>query len=399
VAAAISVVMAMPAAVRAQNESDPSEQARVRIGVLAFTPSITVSNFGIESNVFNEAANPKGDLTATVSPEIALWIGKGRVRFAGASRLDSIHFKEYSGENSVNTINTARLEFPFNRVRAYLSGLFLAVTERPDFEVDTRARREQSSLEAGVSIRASGRTWMRLAVVENDVTFAEQRGLGVPDLRESLSRQGRILRGGLDYALTPLTTFVLDVDREQTEFRFSPERDANGIRITPGFTFKPHALLSGALRVGVLKFTPVDPRAKDYMGTTASVDLRYLGVGDTEIVGGVQRDLFYSADAQTYYLQTGVSVGMTRYLSAQWSVSAGAAKTWLAYSPAVALIVVTPMQLSRPDEVVSLSAAVSRRVAGARIGAAVVFAHRDSDRPSGRYDNFRLVGTVSYGAR
>src|SRR3989442_5452601 len=52
----------------AQSGSDPASEAPMRLGPLALTPSVSLTNFGIDSNVFNEVDNPKRDFTATLSP-------------------------------------------------------------------------------------------------------------------------------------------------------------------------------------------------------------------------------------------------------------------------------------------------------------------------------------------
>ena len=55
----------------AQDDVDPAEAARFRIGALRFTPSIAVSNLGVDSNVFNEADEPEARTrTAAVGPAV-----------------------------------------------------------------------------------------------------------------------------------------------------------------------------------------------------------------------------------------------------------------------------------------------------------------------------------------
>ena len=67
----------------AQDDVDPAEAARFRIGALRFTPSIAVSSLGIDSNVFNQAENPRQDSTAAVGPAVDLWLRGGRSYLSG----------------------------------------------------------------------------------------------------------------------------------------------------------------------------------------------------------------------------------------------------------------------------------------------------------------------------
>jgi putative beta-barrel porin BBP2 len=381
----------------AQTE-DAADSARVRWGALAFTPSLALTNVGIDSNVFNEAENPKSDFTATISPQVDLWLRMGRARLSGGSRVETVFFRQYSGQSSLNTVNTGRLDFHLNRFRPYVAGSFLRLTERPGVEIDVRAERQQTEVELGMLVRLTPKLWG--TVSERHVTTAYERDafFGGRGLQQSLNRSAGIRRAGVEYDVTPLTRMTIHVDQELTDFEFSPERDGKGFRLTPGLEFKPHALVSGRLRVGVLRYTPSDPGVAAFTGPTASVDLRYLGASDTEVVGSVDRDLFYSIDTQRYYVQTGVNLGVTRHVTARWSVTTGASSIWLAYSPAS---FGPDASLSpRPDQVLSASVGLGYRVGNAaRTGFAVAYSHRTSDRAWEQYDTLRFFGTLTYGAR
>ena len=52
---------------------------RVRLGPLWLSPTIELTNLGIDTNVFNEPqeSNPKQDFTLTVVPKTQLWIRIG----------------------------------------------------------------------------------------------------------------------------------------------------------------------------------------------------------------------------------------------------------------------------------------------------------------------------------
>jgi hypothetical protein len=58
---------------------DPAT-VRMRIGPLGVTPRFELTNFGVDTNVFNEPtdADPKEDVTATFTPSVDLWLRMGR---------------------------------------------------------------------------------------------------------------------------------------------------------------------------------------------------------------------------------------------------------------------------------------------------------------------------------
>ena len=81
----ISVLLIGSASVSAQTQDDPIERTRFQVGPLGLTPSIALTNFGVDSNVFNESEHSKSDFTFTVSPQLDAWLRAGRWRLRVAS--------------------------------------------------------------------------------------------------------------------------------------------------------------------------------------------------------------------------------------------------------------------------------------------------------------------------
>src|SRR5213593_4931260 len=88
----------------AQTTQDPWSQARVHIGPLALTPAISLTNVGIDTNVFNESADapPKRDFTMTVQPKTDAWLHVGRSLVSGNVTEDLVYYNTYVSERSVN---------------------------------------------------------------------------------------------------------------------------------------------------------------------------------------------------------------------------------------------------------------------------------------------------------
>ncbi len=51
---------------------------------------------------------------------------------------------------------------PFNRVRPYVGGSFLATRQRPSFEIDARSRRRELRATAGVDVQLTRVTSVRV---------------------------------------------------------------------------------------------------------------------------------------------------------------------------------------------------------------------------------------------
>jgi hypothetical protein len=369
-------------------------------------PAIGITNVGLDSNVFNEATDPKSDITATVAPSAQLWLRMGRAQVSGNTRLDAIFFKQYTGQGTVSTMNSGRLDFAFNRVRPFVSGSFLRLHDRPSPEIDVRAQRIEQAVTAGVAVRLAPRTSARVAITRNSVTFGDA-GIGT-SLGQELDRSQQLRTVGLQYELTPLTMLLVDVQQEHTRFKSASDRNANGIRLFPGLIFKPTALVGGDVHVGYLTYTPEDPRVPRFSGIVAAVNVRSIIAGVNEVSVAIERDLSHSVEAQVYYVLTRASVTMTRQLNRRWSVSGSVSRQWLGYSSVVrggaatatdgasALDLVT----TRPDTVTSAGLGVGFRLTdSARMSLAAGYAHRDAELASGRYDNLRSLASVTYAVR
>ena len=74
-------------------QSDPTDpgaaRGRVQLGPLGLTPSVALTNLGIDTNVFNEVDDPKSDFTFTVSPQVdaSLRLRRARLRVMVSMRV------------------------------------------------------------------------------------------------------------------------------------------------------------------------------------------------------------------------------------------------------------------------------------------------------------------------
>jgi hypothetical protein len=414
---ACAIAAATCAETLAQAASDSATPARIHIGPLSVAPTLALTNLGRDSNVFNEARDSKSDLTATLAPSAQLWLRMGRAQLSGSTHLEAIFYDQYSRQGTVSTMNTSRLDMVFNHLRPFVSGSFLRLHDRPSAEIDARVQRVEQALKMGASLRLASRTSATVSFEQNSVSFGGREGVLGSSLRHELDRSQQLRGVGLLYELTPLTTLVVEVQEEQTRFQFAGDRNATGIRLFPGFVFKPRALVSGDVHVGFLRYSPADPRVPRFAGVIAAVNVRSIIAGANELTLAVDRDLSQSIEAQVYYVQTRASAAMTRQLNDRWNLSVGLSRLWLSYSsgaPGAVLATGAPVGstsaadgasafeivATRPDTVSGVGFGVGYRLTrSARVGFSVGFAHRDAALASGRYDNLRTLTSVTYAAR
>jgi hypothetical protein len=382
----------------AQEAADPFETARFRLGPVRFTPVFEITSIGHDSNVFNEAEDPKSDTTAAFGPTVQLWMRPAGTRLSARVGGQYLYFREFANERSWNTRNEVRWEVPLARVTPFVEGNFVNSQERQGYEIDARARRTDHGFTAGSALRLSGKTSFVVSHRRSNVEYDEDETFQSASLGEALNRQEDLTRIQFRYELTPLTTLVVDTDVVRDRFDLNDVRDADSVRVLPGFELHPLALISGRVFVGFRQFDPLSSGLPDYRGVVASVDATYILLGSTRFQFKVDRDVVYSYEAlRPYYalLDTGVTV--TQRVTHAWEVVGRASRQTLAYRHVQAPIAGDPGS----DRGRTLGGGIGYRIGEAlRVGVDANHYSRRSEFDSGRnYDGVRVFGSISYGIR
>lgn len=284
---------------------DPEQAGRFRLGFIRYTPSINISNVGVDTNVFNELEDPKDDFTAWFGPKAEFWSRLGpRARVYGSTSLEYQYFHEYDSQRSFGTANVARLEVDLGRLTPFFEGNYTNTRVRPGYEIDERARREDYGGRAGLAVRVLSKTKLVGWASSNAYRFDASTAFEAENLSYALDRDTKAFGGGLQVELTPLTTLLVDAETGEDRFLTSPERDADSVRAMGGFRFKPFALIDGSVLVGVRSFETLSPLVPNFDGVVAAVDLGYT-LRSTRFSGQYNRDITYSYEnIEPYYLQT-----------------------------------------------------------------------------------------------
>jgi hypothetical protein len=115
------------------------------MGPLAWTPTLTLRDAGVDSNVFNspEAEIPKQDVTGTLTPAVDSVLTLGVMQLATQGRADFLYFERYTNERAINGRIAGRMQFPTTRVHPVLTGSWEHAKERNGNEIDIRAPRKK----------------------------------------------------------------------------------------------------------------------------------------------------------------------------------------------------------------------------------------------------------------
>jgi hypothetical protein len=395
------LTLGFAATARAQTVVDFNGQPRVTLGPVGLTPAVSLSNVGIDNNVFNAADDPKQDFTATLVPSLDTWVRAGRLAARLRSTLNVVYFRQFADQRGLNTAQDLTVALRVHRVTPFVNAKYLNTRERPSIDVDTRVRRSNSNFGAGLQAALGSRISWRLEGQRQRTDFAEDAVYLGTSLNQQLNETAVSINSSVSYAVTPLTSLVFSAQQQRDRFDLSPLRNADTLRLSPSVEFAPTALIRGRAAVGVRAFNAKDPRVPDFTGLVASIDLGYTYRGSTQLTFRADRDVAYSFSPDApYSVQTSLSGLVTHRLGPTWDVTASAGRQHLDYR---ALDGATPRVDG--DPLAALSGTGSAFVYGA--GAGLRFGHGSrmgfnvdySKRPaglSGRYENLRYYTTVSY---
>jgi hypothetical protein len=393
---AVAVVSLFAARALAQETPDPFSTARMHLGPVAFTPTLVVSDVGIDANVFNDWENPKQDFTATVGSQADAWLRLGRARVNGRGSLRLLYFNKYASERSVNGDGAARVELPLTHLKPYASASYLTTRERFGFEIDARARHYERAFTVGLDVPVTSRTTIGVSVRRTDISYAADAVFLGTYLRDVFNRKLQTLGASLRYKLTPLTALVLQADAESARFRFSPGRDSDTLRVMPGVEFSTFALINGSASVGFRKLDMLGPGMPDYRGPVAAVELGYTLLGATRFSVRAERDAYYSFEIESpYYVLDGVTGSITQHVTGAWDVVARAGRQRLDYRCLSAECTTTT---SREDLVTSYGGGFGYRVGStARVGLNIDSSRRHSPAATRDYEAVRIGTFLTYG--
>jgi hypothetical protein len=366
----------------------------VRFGPLGLSPTLTITNFGTDSNVFNDSVNPQSDFTMTVTPRVQAKLRTGRTVLSGTLATGLNYFRTFSDERSVDYSTDVRADVDLGRFQPYASASRLDTHDRLNAELDIRAPRIQTDLSGGARLRLTARTGVVAGFRHSTLKFDEASIFDGVALSQTLDSGIDIVEGGLEFYLTPLTTLSVVASGQQDRFERSPERDADTLRIMPSVRFEAPAIIEGTFGIGYRRFDGLDPALPDYAGLVFKGTLAHTFAERTRVELHLSRDVQYSfEELEPYYLMTGFRVTLSQVVRESIDVRGAVGRERLDYRAEE-----SPTEDPRRDRADVFSAGAGYRFqSNIRIGVDVEYARRASDRADRAYDRTRLLGSFSYG--
>jgi hypothetical protein len=304
----------------------------VSVGALKLTPSVDVSQIGYDSNIFNDAVNPRGDMSMQIVPASDFVLRLGRARLSGRSAVSFTYFREYTTQRSFDTSQEAAFEIDLNRVTPRVTATYVSGKQRQGLDIDVRVRRTRVAASAGFAARVSPKVQIGAEVTAGRDAFDDAAIADGVRLHDTLTRRLEGAVADVSYAITPLTTIVVPVQVEREDFLYDPIRGSTSVRVAPRVEFKPTALIAGSASVGYRRVTPTTAFVEEFSGLVGAVDLAYTLHGSTRLSLNAGRDLEYSFRPDfPSFLVTGVGLSVRQRLTRSWDAHGSFGRLQLDY--------------------------------------------------------------------
>jgi hypothetical protein len=401
IAAAFAVaLLAAPVAYAQSVVGDGPDPAlvRLRVGPVWIHPTISIPNIGIETNVFNDPPNltPRSDFTFTVSPQADLWLRLGRTWLSGVVAEDAVWYQTYATERSTNNTYKISWKAPLNRLILTTNATWLSTRARPDFEIDTRAQRNEPTYTGSAEVRGFPKTYIGIRGSWNQVKFDENAAFNGSSLPDQLDRTTTSAAITLRHELTPLTSITFGVGRSAERFKSAASRDSTSDDYSVGLTFDPAALIKGTATFGYRSYNPESTDLPGYKGATADVGLTYTLLGATRFTATMTRGIESSYDVnQPYYVLTGATGSIAQQIFGPLDMVARAGAQRLEYRFRIGAVGAVP---DRTDRVRSYSFGFGVHLGeGLRIGFNFEKDRRRSILPDREYEGLKYGSSITYG--
>lgn len=386
----------LAAAAQAQSPAPPEsvESMPLHAGPLGLDPSVSITNVGQDSNVFNDADHPQRDFTATIVPRLVARLRARRLLFSYGSATDIVYFKKFKDERSVNSTTDLKLDANLGRLQPYASAGWVNTKDRLNSELDIRAPRTQRTLGAGTRMLVASRTAIVVNARRFDLAFNDGVLFRGVDLARNLNSRTDSVDAGVQLLLTPLTTFSMTSSFQRDRFAGAPDRDADSLRLLPSLRFDPTSLIRGSIAVGYRRFRPLSAELPDYSGLLVQVGVGYTLADRTKFDVDLTRDVQYSfEDLEPYYLSTGGRLTVTHQLIGPLDVQGIGGHQTMGYRQRLVGNEV------RRDEVQTLGGGAGYRLRSTmRLGLNWELIRRLSPVVERRYVRRRLYASLTYGS-
>jgi hypothetical protein len=300
-------------------------------GRIKLAPGFTIEELGYDSNVFDEAENPKSDFVFRGSPDLSVF---SLLRFAKLSAYvgsDMAYFHDYPDERSIGWEYRGRLEMMLSRFHPFIGGGQTQHRTRPNGEIDVRADEKQEEASAGIGFDLGPHAVLYTSATRFRTNYENALEDGV-DLSTTLNHDSDTYSVGLRTDVTPITTLTVAGAVTRDQFETLPLRNTDFRELSGTLRIGAEAAINGAVSLGYTETDPADPQVERFRGMTGSGAITYSFLELGRISFSYNRGLQYSFDeAEAYYLENTFALYYTHRLFGEVDFQVGGTRSSFNY--------------------------------------------------------------------
>jgi hypothetical protein len=389
----VAIASAVPVIASAQTDVPDPSSAPIRLGVVALDPRFSVSQIGIDTNVFNTAENPQRDRTATAvtGATLSLRTGRGLLSVDGDAEL--LYFERFASQRSLSSGVRADYGVRLNRLRPFIRALTRDHQDRPNDEINARVRQYETAFAAGLDSRLFSRSTVRLEWQQQTLGFADSAYYRGQQLKQPLNHTAEAIEASWRQQLTGQTIWVARVSRHREEYEFEPARNAKNYVAVTGFELGQFALIRGEVLVGYQELRADNPAVlPDYSGPTTHINATYSAPTRTRLEITAERELRSSYDSRTpHYVQQSWNMRLTQQTFGHMDLQLTGGRAMQDYSPSATFA-------ARQDYTDRVGGGIGYSMAKQmRLSLDVTSVNRRSQLPSLNYNGIKCGFSVTYG--
>ena len=301
------------------------------VGRVRLAPGVVVREIGTDSNVFDEADDPKEDFIVAVAPDVAAFTRLRWVQLSAYAGGDFNYFRTYEQERSTGYNTRARADILLSRARPFFGAGKSRTRTRPNGEIDVRADRTEEELSGGFAFDISRYGQVYGAVYRFRTRFEDAFEEGV-NLAPTLGRDTWSYTAGLRTELTPFAALTVSGSYGDDIFRFNRNRDAHSRTVSAALRIAPEAVVSGLLSVGFKDFRPKATEVRPFRGVVGTVGIVYPLLEIARIgVEAVRRNEYSFEEADAYFIENSIALSYTHLLFGEVDAQVRGSKAWFDY--------------------------------------------------------------------
>ena len=310
----------------------------IRLGALLLAPGVDLVPIGLDTNILRDPVDQKRDIIAGVMPHLTASVRLRPFEVETSNEAEYEYFTHYSDQRSVNRNHWVRVRARLARATLFASGEAVDMRERVNYDLDSRVRRTGSERTAGAEFHITPKTTVTAGISRGHWVYTGNAIIDGIRLTEPLANQLDEANASMRMRVTPISTLLVDASKTRTRFVFSPVRDSDSVRVTPGFeTSSP--LMTGRVLIGYESLQPLITSIPSLSGAVADADLTFpLGFA-TRLQVNARRDLEYSYHPTDLFYAVGAIQGsIVHRIGRRWELEASAGGYRLTYRSLAAAV-------------------------------------------------------------